>query len=420
MFVYTFFIRLYHFIVSCAAPINEKAKLFSEGRKNLLLKISNELTSNSKNNIWIHCSSLGEFEQGRPLIEQLKKNYPQFSIVLTFFSPSGYEQRKNYELADFVFYLPADTKKNANEFIRLIQPKLVVFVKYEFWLNYLNQLHKNNIPTFLISALFREDQHFFKWYGSIFKRTLFYYQHLFVQNQVSLSILQQHDIKNCSIAGDTRLDRVIEIAKQPKKFPVIEEHIKNKKVIVAGSSWPKDEEFIVSTFDRLKNKHNDLLLIIAPHEINKTSIEHLSKRISETENKLTHQLFTKGIQPKPTDIIIIDTIGVLASVYQYADMAIIGGGFGSGIHNTTEALVYGMPVAFGPNYKKFKEAIEAIELNFGFCFTNENELFEFLNNFIQNPETLIQLKSKAKNYIHQNSGSTDKILKFLIEHNYLN
>ena len=420
MFIYTFLIRFYHFFIACLSLFHQKAKLFTVGRKHIFSKISDQLKSNTKNNIWIHCSSLGEFEQGRPLIEQLKKNHPQYSIVLTFFSPSGYEQRKNYELADFVFYLPADTKRNAVEFIRLIQPKFVVFVKYEFWLNYLNQLHTKNIPTFLISALFREDQHFFKWYGSIFKRTLFYYKHLFVQNQYSFNLLQQNGIKNCSVAGDTRLDRVIEIAKQPKKFPEIEVHVKNKKVIVAGSSWPKDEEFIIQTYEKLKNKHNDLLLIIAPHEINTSSIEQLSKRISETKNKLSQQLFTKGIQFIETDIIIIDTIGVLSSVYQYADIAIIGGGFGSGIHNTTEALVYGMPVAFGPNYKKFKEAIEAIELKFGFCFTNENELHDILINFIQNPDLLNQLKSKAKNYIHQNSGSTNKIMKYLVGHDFLN
>jgi 3-deoxy-D-manno-octulosonic-acid transferase len=419
IFIYTFFIRCYHLFIAVISPFHNKAKLFTVGRKNQFERIKNQLTPKEKN-IWFHCSSLGEFEQGRPLIEKIKTQYPGYKIVLTFFSPSGYEQRKNHGFADYVYYLPADTPKNAKEFLKLINPAFVVFIKYEFWLNFLNQLHKNNTPVFLVSAVFRENQHFFKWYGKLFKETLFHYETIFVQNKQSVDLLLKHGITKVILAGDTRFDRVIEIARYPKRFKEIETLCKGKKVIVSGSTWPEDEEFILDAYHELKRKNNDLILIIAPHEISEKNTLHICDKSSRFNAGYKIQLFTKGIKNEPTDILIIDTIGVLSSIYQYGDIACIGGGFGSGIHNIAEALVYGLPVYFGPNYKKFNEAIESIENKFGFTYIYSNELTEGISSLINDSEKLNQLKQNSKEYILNNAGSAEKIIGYFEKNGFLN
>ena len=418
IFIYTFFIRCYHLIIAMISPFHKKAKLFTSGRKNQFERISKHFSKDDKT-IWVHCSSLGEFEQGRPLIEQIKNQFPDYKIVLTFFSPSGFEQRKNYEYADHVFYLPADTTKNAKEFLSLINPKFVIFIKYEFWLNFLHQLHLKQVPVFLVSALFRENQHFFKWYGSLFKQTLFYYETIFVQNKQSADLLLKHGIKKVVISGDTRFDRVIEIAKHPKKFKEIEDICKGKKVIVAGSTWPEDEEFILNSFNELNKKHNDIVLIIAPHEISEKNILHICDKLLKLNADYKFQLFTNGIKNETTDILIIDTIGVLSSIYQYGNIACIGGGFGSGIHNISEALIYGLPVFFGPNYKKFNEAVQSIENKFGFTYSNATLLQKGIEELFFQPEKLKQLSDSSKNYILSNAGSTEKIISYFEKNGFL-
>lgn len=418
LFFYTFLIRFYHFLVTLASPFNQKAKLFTKGRADLLQKIQRQLENDVASKIWVHCASLGEFEQGRPLIESLKRNHPSVKIILTFFSPSGYEIKKNYNYADYVFYLPADTPSNARRFLSVVKPRFVLFVKYEFWLNYLYQLHENKTPTLLISAIFRPNQHFFKWYGKLFRRTLFFYDKIAVQNEDSLTLLQNHGITSAVITGDTRFDRVLEVASAPKKIELIQQLTENKTVIIAGSSWPTDETFILKAFYGIKKTIPDLVLIVAPHETHEKSIIQLINQIKQIDENLQIQKFTEGLALKATDIIVIDTIGLLSSLYQYGKIACIGGGFGSGIHNISEALVYGLPVLFGPNHKKFNEAHEAIKQGFGFTFSNEHELKKHLELLISDTESHLKLQEQAKNYIIKNSGSTQLIMNY-IEDNLL-
>ncbi|HEY1038667.1 MAG TPA: glycosyltransferase N-terminal domain-containing protein [Bacteroidia bacterium] len=413
MLIYTLVIRFYHFIVRILSPFNKKAKLFTKGRSGLFQKIKQELTSNTSPVIWIHAASLGEFEQGRPVIEKLKTTFPDHKIVLTFFSPSGYELRKDYDKADYVFYLPTDTKSNAKQFIELVKPKLVIFIKYEFWLNYLNQLHVQSIPTLLISGIFRPDQHFFKWYGGIFKRTLFHYKHLFLQNEESLQLLQQQGIKNCSVAGDTRFDRVLEIAAAPKKFEEIEAFTKNNFTILAGSTWAEDEKYLLQSFSLLRKKHPETKLLIAPHNIESVNIHQLLSLLKSNAPELTFQLYTQWDKRTSADILVVDTIGMLSSLYQYAQVAYIGGGFGSGIHNILEALVYGIPVVFGPNYGKFNEAHESIKKGISFPFGNQDDLNIILNGFLSNKTHLEDIRKHSTEYVKANAGSSDKIVAFI-------
>ncbi len=413
MFIYTFCIVAYHFIVKLLSPFNKKARLFSNGRIGILQHIEDKLKGDTSQKIWVHCASLGEFEQGRPVIEKLKTTFPNKKIALTFFSPSGYELRKDYEFADYVFYLPADTKSNAKKFLQIINPELAIFVKYEFWLNYLNVLHANKTPTLLISGIFREDQHFFKWYGSIFKRTLFYYEHLFLQNQESKKLLNEIGVTKCSFAGDTRFERVVEIASKPKTFPSIQQFSENSFVIVAGSTWAEDEKYLIQSFITLKQKHRDLKLVIAPHNIESININQLISIIESAGANLKHHKFSEGITKENTDILIIDNIGMLSSIYQYGQLAYIGGGFGSGIHNILEAIVYGMPVVFGPNYKKFNEAIACLQNGISFSYSEQKILDETLEELITNDSKREQIKVECKNYISSNLGSVDKILKHI-------
>lgn len=413
MAIYTFCIVAYHFIVKLLSPFNKKARLFSNGRIGILQDIESKLKGDSSDKIWIHCASLGEFEQGRPVIEKLKQAYPTKKIVLTFFSPSGYELRKDYEFADYIFYLPADTKSNAKKFLQLVNPQLAIFVKYEFWLNYLNVLHANKTPTLLVSGIFREDQHFFKWYGGIFKRTLFYYDHLFLQNEESKKLLNEIGVTKCSFAGDTRFERVVEIASNPKLFPSIQHFSENNFTLIAGSTWAEDEKFLIQSFINLKQKHSNLKLVIAPHNIENININQLISIIDSAGAKLNYHRFSQGEIKENTDILIIDNIGMLSSIYQYGKLAYIGGGFGSGIHNILEAVVYGIPVVFGPNYKKFNEAITCLQNGISFSFSDQATLDTTLNELVTNDLKRDKIKEESKNYINSNLGSVDKILKHI-------
>jgi len=401
--LYSIGIFFYNLLTGFASGFNSKAKFRYKGVKSTFEILK---SSNLKNVIWVHCASLGEFEQGRPLIEKIKQEYPIYQIALSFFSPSGYEVRKNYEPADMVFYLPADTKKNAEKLISLLNPKFVFFVKYEFWFWYLHELKKQQISTYLISGIFRRNQIFFKVYGGFFRNILKNFTHLFVQNNNSAGLLKQIGIQNVSITGDTRFDRVFEIAQNKKRFNLIEKFISDKFVLIAGSTWKPDEDILFNFVNTQKNKA--IKFIIAPHEIKNENIKRISA-LSNTEIIRYSECNTENVTD--ANIMIIDNIGMLSSLYAYADVAYIGGGFGSGIHNTLEAAVYGIPVIFGPKYHKFDEAKELIKRKAGFSISDTNEFSELFQKFIQDSDFRMQSGKNAEKYINENIGASEKILK---------
>lgn len=369
--------------------------------------------------IWFHAASLGEFEQGRPLIEQLREKYPQYKILVTFFSPSGYEVRKNYKGADIICYLPYDLTKNVRIFLDIVQPELVFFVKYEFWGNILEELHRRQIPTYLISGIFRKEQIFFKWYGWMFRPILKYFNHLFVQDEESKRLLNSLNIKNVTITGDTRFDRVIAIQQQAKEYDWaaafrLSPPNSQLSTLVAGSSWPKDEDIILSHF----NEHPEMKLIIAPHEIHE---EHIQSIISKLKRKYIRytQLDKENpaaaiSQVKEVDCIIIDAIGFLSSIYRYGDIAYIGGGFGVGIHNTLEAAVYGIPVIFGPNHTHFREALGLLECGGGFTINDKDDYASVINKLMTVPSMLKSAGNNAESYVRNNSGASDAIFSAVL------
>ncbi|MCD6018418.1 MAG: 3-deoxy-D-manno-octulosonic acid transferase [Bacteroidetes bacterium] len=409
MFLYNLGIYFFQFGLKLASLFYPKAKLWVEGRKNweeqLRTKVDNLKLENA---VWFHCASLGEFEQGRPVIEKLKKEYPGQKIVLSFFSPSGYEIQKNYPFADLVTYLPADTPSNARIFLSILQPKLAIFVKYEFWLNYLFELERKQIPAFLISTVIKKHQPFFKWYGGIFRKALVSYKTIYTQDVYSIKLLRVLRISSGVLTGDTRFDRVLQVCSAPKKINEIEEFAKNAFVIIAGSSWQKDEEHLIESYIQLKEKHPQLKLIIAPHEIDRKNIDRLKNLLAK--NGLPYHLFSDNATVYIHPILVINAIGFLSSVYQYGTIAMIGGGFNNGIHNILEPTVYGLPVLFGPNYKKFNEAFEIIDLNAGFVISDSSELTAKLSELIENKVMLAESSRLAKNYVRKNSGATNKIV----------
>lgn len=405
--IYTAFVYLYGFAIRLATPVNAKAKLWADGRKNIFTIIRTDFEKLSdKKIIWVHCASLGEFEQGRPVIEKIKSNEPSTLIVLTFFSPSGYEVRKNYSGADFIYYLPIDTLSNAKKFITLIKPAAAFFVKYEFWYNYLYVLKSKKISTYLISGIFRENHYFFKWYGKWARQQLSCFTHFYLQNKLSEKLLNTIGYTNTTVAGDTRFDRVFEISKSVKKIPLIEQFKQGKNILIAGSTW-LDDERILSTLDF---KTLNFGLIIAPHEINEEHIQAIEELFSKSSavrclrySKANELNITKAT------VLIIDNIGMLSSIYQYGTIAYIGGGFGKGIHNILEAATFGLPIIFGPNYQKFSEAVELIKLGGAFTITTNKE---FEDNFtsLTYPEKLSSASAISRGYISSNTGATDKIL----------
>lgn len=400
--IYNIGIAIYGLLIKLASIFNTKAKLFVTGRKNIFEQIKQRINPED-NPIWFHFASLGEFEQGKPVLEKIKKNNPQQKIVITFFSPSGYEIRKNYALAD-VFYLPIDTAKNAKKFIQLINPKQAIFTKYEFWYHYFKELHKNNIPLYLISVIFRKEQFFFKWYGEFYRRMLSYVTHFFVQNHESIALLQSLNLTNISLGGDTRFDSVYENALQPKELKLIETFCGGSNVLIAGSTWSEDEKLLVA----LTHKHPDWKFIIAPHEIGASHIQEIEKILP---NAIKYSDLNKGAQNLnlACQILILNNIGMLSFLYQYGKVAYIGGGFGAGIHNTLEAAAFGLPVIFGPKYDKFQEAKDLIALGCGQNISNENELLSAFNNFKSNEKASLA----AKNYVATKRGATEKIIKHL-------
>ena len=404
--LYNLSIFFYKYAIHFASLWNPKAKLWKAGRKNIFTKIKSELPDNQKI-IWIHCASLGEFEQGRPLIEKIKKIRPIYKIFLTFYSPSGYEIRKDYAHADYVFYLPVDFKKNAKQFLDLVNPEFAIFVKYEFWYHYLHQLHQRKIPTYLVSAVFRKEQIFFKSYGGFFKNMLVFFDHIFVQNKTSETILLQNGINHFSRAGDTRVDRVLQIQKESKSFGVIEAFKGTTDIIIGGSTWAPDEDILIKWIHAQKDFR--WKFIIAPHDINE-------KHIQQIESKLTinHIRFSKAnaFNTTAARVMIIDNIGMLSSIYQYGKIAFIGGGFGAGIHNILEPIVFGLPVVFGPKFQKFEEANYLVKSGGGFSISSYSDFEKIIKN-LEEEKFYKNASTKAIDYIFQNRGATDTIFNQL-------
>lgn len=398
---YNLAIYLYGFFIHCASFFNEKAALWVKGRKDWEAKLKSVLQG-SNAVIWFHCASLGEFEQGRPLIEKIKLKYPNCKILLTFFSPSGYEIRKNYNGADVVFYLPLDTAYNAQTFIDIVKPERVFFVKYEFWFNYLRELKNRNIPTYLISAIFRREQHFFSSIGKWSRQGLDTYKHIFVQDENSLSLLNEFGYNNVIVAGDTRFDRVNKLVAKAKKYDLIQVFKGEIPLVLAGSTWQADEDILASL------SLTNFKLIIAPHEISESNLGSLMQKFSKYNPVRYSEANDASL--KNARVLIIDNIGMLSSLYGYASIAYIGGGFGKGIHNVLEAAAYGMLVLFGPNYQKFQEAVELIQLKAAYSVNSTEELKEKLNLFLNDSVLLKETSLVSKKYVEQKTGATDIIL----------
>jgi len=406
--LYNIFLQLYKTGIRLISPWNEKARLWIRGRKDFPVPAGFEKT------IWMHCASLGEFEQGRPLLEEIKKRYPSHKIALSFFSPSGYEVRKNYAGADLVFYLPMDSVLNAKKLVDALNPSLVIWVKYEYWFYYLNELKERNIPVLLVSGIFRKDQPFFKWYGDIWKKMLGCFRQLFVQDEASISLLDSIGIKeNVSIAGDTRFDRVIAIAEKNDPVDHIAAFIGDKKVLVAGSTWDEDE---IELLHFVKTRP-DIKFIIAPHEVFEDNLQDVKK---EFEHSIFYSdLVKENSIGKVAHVLIIDNIGMLAKLYRYADLSFVGGGFGQhGIHNVLEAAVYGKPVVFGPVYEKYAEATGLIDCGGAFSASGPLDLDKLLNRLFNDETEMRKAGMAAKDFVYDHRGATQKILDY-IERNRL-
>ncbi len=406
-FLYNIGVRAYWCAIVVTSIFKPKAKKWLLGRKNIFEKLEKEVP---KGSIWIHAASLGEFEQGRPLIESIKKKHLNQPILLTFFSPSGYEIRKNYKHADNIFYLPLDTKSNAKRFVEIVEPKLAIFIKYEFWYHYINELHLKNIPIYSISAVFRPSQIFFKSYGNWFQKMLRRFEHIFVQNQSSLDLLLKYEIKNASLTGDTRVDRVWDICQKARIFPIIESFATQKPILIAGSTWQPDE-VILADFCK-KNTPLSFKIIIAPHEIDEAHIESILKIMPSNLNIVRYSK-VENHNVAVADILIIDNIGMLSALYRYGKWAYIGGAFGSGLHNTLEPIAFGLPVIFGEKYQKFEEAKWLVENGGGFTINNL-EGFENTIEQLQQEGSYKKASQKASKYIEENRGATKKIRELII------
>ena len=356
---------------------------------------------------WFHASSLGEFEQGRPMIEKIKAEHPEYKVLLTFFSPSGYEVRKNYKGADVFCYLPFDTPFRVKKFLNLANPAIAIFIKYEFWKNYLDELHKRRIPVYSVSSIFRRDQIFFKWYGGTYRNVLKDFDHLFVQNETSKRYLSKIGINRVTVVGDTRFDRVLQIREEAKDLPLVKLFKgDNTFTFVAGSSWGPDEDLFLEYF----NNHPEMKLIIAPHVIDEN---HLVEIISKLKRPYVRYTRADEKNVRKADCLIIDCFGLLSSIYRYGEIAYIGGGFGVGIHNTLEAAVYGIPVIFGPKYQKFQEAIRLLEAKGGFSIKSYEELKALLDRMLEDEEFLRESGMNAGLYVTDNAGATDRVLNMI-------
>ncbi len=402
--------------MSCVLGLfNKKASLFYHGRIGLLDMMRSQVVNTGDPILWVHCASVGEFEQGRPLIESYKQRNPSHKILLTFFSPSGYELRKNYPLAEWVFYLPIDSKDNAVAFLDIVKPHMAIFIKYEFWFNYLYELKHRGIPTYVASAIFMPGQRFFRWYGGLFRQMLRNFTHLFVQDQASAALLHKIGIDNVTVSGDTRFDRVNQITIANGNVEHIRIFAQISPCWVAGSTWPIDEEMIAAIFHNLPfNK-----LIIAPHEVHHNHIAKICTYFSEYKVIKYSQIKDVKIDARiearlrEARVLIIDSIGILSKVYKYGSFAYIGGGFGAGIHNILEVSTYGRPVIFGPKYKKFKEAVDLVGLGGAISITRIRDLNLHVNKFLSDDVMCGKCGAISREYIEKNVGASERVLDII-------
>jgi 3-deoxy-D-manno-octulosonic-acid transferase len=413
-FLYNLGIYCYIFGLKLAAPFNKKAKQWVEGRKKIFNRIKSDaerrqLRSRSAKVAWFHCASNGEFEQGRPVIEAFKKQYPEYKIVLTFFSPSGYELRKSYSGADYIYYLPADTPENARDFVKIVKPDIVFFVKYEFWKNYLTELYKCKIPIISFSAIFRPNQRFFQFYGGFFRKSLHQFNHIFVQNENSLELLKSIDIDNATLAGDSRFDRVKHIADNRQDIPVVEQFKDGHQIFIIGSAWQTDMDVLIPLINELKDGTK---FIVAPHEIHDAEIDIWRKQLSAKSVLFSDTDEVKDLASY--DVLFIDNIGMLSSLYQYAEYAFIGGSFGKGLHNILEAATFCMPVFFGNKaYHKFDEANKLIDLGGAFPVENMEELKTSYQRLKTDEKRRVKAAEICRNYVLDNVGATQKIIEVI-------
>ena len=408
--MYNAFISLYYAGVFIASRFNKKVRTMWDGEQQTFSILERKLEKGARY-LWFHAASLGEFEQGRPLMERIREEHPEYKIVLTFFSPSGYEVRKNYEGADIICYLPLDTLRNARRFVEMVRPEKAFFIKYEFWNNYLATLKNAGIPVYSVSSIFREGQAFFRSGASRYARVLTNFAHFFVQNEESKNLLSGIGINCVDVVGDTRFDRVLQIKAAAKHLPIVEAFVGQngfesscKKVFVAGSSWQPDEEIFIPFF----NEHKDWKLIIAPHVIGEDHLKQIIKLLEERKVVRYTQATEENV--READVLIIDCFGLLSSIYHYGEVSYIGGGFGVGIHNTLEAAVWNIPVIFGPNNKKFREAQGLLLSNGGYEITNASDFAGIMNKFISDEATLAEAGNQAGKYVQSLAGATDKIL----------
>lgn len=408
--MYNAFISLYYAGVFIASRFNKKVRTMWDGEQQTFSILERKLEKGARY-LWFHAASLGEFEQGRPLMERIREEHPEYKIVLTFFSPSGYEVRKNYEGADIICYLPLDTLRNARRFVEMVRPEKAFFIKYEFWNNYLATLKNAGIPVYSVSSIFREGQAFFRSGASRYARVLTNFAHFFVQNEESKKLLSGIGINCVDVVGDTRFDRVLQIKAAAKHLPIVEAFVGQngsesscKKVFVAGSSWQPDEEIFIPFF----NEHKDWKLIIAPHVIGEDHLKQIIKLLEGRKVVRYTQATEENV--READVLIIDCFGLLSSIYHYGEVSYIGGGFGVGIHNTLEAAVWNIPVIFGPNNKKFREAQGLLQSKGGYEITNASDFAGIMNKFISDEATLAEAGNQAGKYVQSLAGATDKIL----------
>lgn len=431
IFFYILFLALYHSAIRLAAQWNPKAKRWVDGRKGIFKSLENALAQNKAPILWLHCSSLGEFEQGRPVLEKIRESYPSHKILLSFFSPSGYEVKKDYPGADYVFYLPADSKKNAKRFIQLVNPQLVLWVKYDYWYFFLAELKQKSIPVLLISGAFRKNQPFFKWYGRLHRYMLECFLHLFVQTEESAQLLKQTGLgNNITVSGDTRFDRVLEIATDFEPMSEIEKFCGTDPVIVAGSTWAEDEEEL----DHYANTHPHIKFIVAPHDVTEERLKEAEELfvncirysvmsrefgVGSSESGDIHppssiQQLASNIQHENSNVLLIDNIGMLSRLYKYATIAYIGGGFGNdGVHNVLEAAVYGKPIIFGPEYEKYNEAIDLVEKGAAYSIDSAVEIEKLMNDLLADTDWLNESSEAARNYVYSKKGATEKIMRYI-------
>ena len=413
MLLYDLFILLYGVALRLAALWNPKARAWVDGRYGLLDRLEKDMASiGTRKRIWMHCASLGEFEQGRPVLEALRQEYPDSFILLTFFSPSGYEIRKNYALADYICYLPVDTPINAQRFNKIFPPNLAIFVKYEYWLNHLRVMQKNKVPVLMISAIFQPHQIFFKWYGGNMKKALKGFEHFFIQNTESADMMRSIGIDSFSITGDTRFDRVISITENFQEIPLIKKFCNTPFVIVAGSTWTEDEE----EWTHIVRTRKDISFIIAPHELYDDHLKGIEKLFP---GRILYSDLVKNNASSESNVLIIDNVGMLSKLYHYATICYVGGGFSNGIHNILEAAVHGKPLIFGPAFYKFQEAVDLLELGGAETVDSALELENIVTQWLSNPIEIKERGEVSANYVRERAGATKKIMSYIQENRLL-